>query len=172
MSERSKHMRDLARKAPNKNLAELLLTFADYIESTNDKRKSLEHTIEQQQQQIEELEFTIARLSDACAHLEHHNVQLAATADRLLKACEMAYDNYDKVFLTDPPQSAWKANQVTERLFEAITSTSQQNLAERDAEVAISAIRAALLNLGEPTLTESDIQIFAYEYAQRIKEGE
>ena len=50
--------------------------------------------------------------------------------------------------------------------------TPHQSLAERDAEVAMAAIRTALRNLGEPTLTESSIQIFAYEYAQRIKEGD
>src|SRR5690554_360182 len=39
--------------------------------------------------------------------------------------------------------------------------TPYQSLAEHDARVAMAAIRTALRNLGEPSLTEASIQIFA-----------
>jgi hypothetical protein len=77
--------------------------------------------------------------------LTKENQALAAHVERLIKACELARDNYGKMLLTDPPQEAWKANQVTTKLVDAIASTPRTSLAERDAEVA----NKALLKLAE-----------------------
>lgn len=63
MSEQSKQMRELALDSPSKSLAKVLLEFADYMESTDSRRKSLESTIEQQQQRIAELESYNVRLA-------------------------------------------------------------------------------------------------------------
>lgn len=59
---------------------------------------------------------------------------LKAHVERLLKACQSAHSSYGKTLLSDPPQDAWKANQVTAKLVEAITSTPKQFLAEHDSE--------------------------------------
>lgn len=62
MSEQSKQIRKLALDSPNKAVAELLLEFADYMESTNLKRKELDDIIEQQQAEIDALKAHVEAL--------------------------------------------------------------------------------------------------------------
>lgn len=85
------------------------------------KIASLEHGLDLSQQRI--------------AELEQRNGELAATVERLLKVCELALDSYGKVLMTDLPQEAWKANQVTAKLVEAIAATPKQNLNAMKREV-------------------------------------
>ena len=66
---------------------------------------------------------------------------LKAHVERLLIACQSAHGSYGKILLSDPPKDAWKFNQVTEKLVEAIAATLQQSLAEHDAEVERKAYR-------------------------------
>lgn len=100
--------------------------------------------IEQQQQRIAELSSEADFHRQAALQFRKERDELAATAERLLEACELAHDNYGKILMTDPPQEAWKVNQVTAKLFEAITATSRQNLNAVKREVAKNAFITAL----------------------------
>jgi len=80
-------------------------------------------------------QFDIA--ATAIEQLQQERDALAAHVERLVKVCELARDNHEKMLLTDPPQYAWKYNQVTAKIVSAIASTPQQSLAERDAEMKI-----------------------------------
>ena len=85
---------------------------------------------------IQDLEKQLQSAEAFNKKLASHCDALAAHVERLVRVCELARDNYGKMLLTDPPQEAWKANQVTARLVEAIASTPKTSLAEVRAQQA------------------------------------
>ena len=126
---------------------------------------------------MEEAADLIEQLQARVLELEKQNAALATHVNRLVKVCELARDNYGKMLMTDPPQEAWKTNQVTAKLVEAIAATPTANLAEHDAEVARKAfIDGALWHVGlsihdDRPHGEDYFRKIANEYAQRIKEN-
>lgn len=119
-------------------------------------------------------DLEIEQLQARGVELEQREAALTAHLARLKSVCELALDNHNKTLMTDPPQCAWKYNQVTARLVEAIAATPETILAERDAEVARKAIIETLTNLPAANFTwySEDIKAVANEYAERVKRGD
>lgn len=112
------------------------LTLRQYI----DRGRQAADLIEQQQARI--------------AKLEQHEQELAATVERL---CGLFGD-----FENDPNDSRIGWNKKT---LEVLRATPPQNLNAVKREVAKAAVKTALINLGEGSLSEQDISSFAKLYA-------
>lgn len=134
--------------------------------------------IEEQQKRITELEQEQDADIELIVNRQSKITELTATVERLKKACELARDNHGKMLLTDPPQEAWKVNQVTARLVEAIAATPQQSLAGHDAEVARVAYKQGFNDVWNEDFFDEFYEHnelaedCANQYANKIKTGD
>lgn len=93
MSEQARQLREIAKQFSNgakqfsnKKVSEMILEVADYIESTNKKRKELAQVIEQQQKRIDELEAQLGKVNNKCVVYDLEPAQHeSAIRDHLIK---------------------------------------------------------------------------------------
>lgn len=128
------------------NLVKTLRATAPHYQCTKLLNEAAD-LIEQQQKRIDELEQLTRRLADACAHLEQHNDELSATVERLRSALQTYTEQIvccGDVDIEYSPEGVPIGQQccgcgyyeVPKDVVELLSATPQQNLAERDAEVA------------------------------------
>lgn len=115
------------------------ITLRQYI----DRGRQAADLIEQQQQQI--------------VQLEQRNNELSVMVESLYNALKHLHHN--------AKASGAEMGLALDVAEEALESTPHQNLNEVKREVAKAAVKTALINLGEGSLSEQDISSFAKLYA-------